>query len=142
MPRIPGTTNAQTLFLRAFRHHPAGPPPEDWPSPVVLRRWLARPAFLNALATLREVLHLRTEFHLAAAANQAAQELQSPPTPDAGLTPQDYKRRLDLLRLTQVHRRSGFDDAESDPAPPHAGLGALATTRMPPLVTLDTRPTA
>lgn len=102
MPRIPGTTNAQTLFLRAFRQHPAGPPPSLWPSPAVLRRWLDRPAFQDALATLRDALRLRTEFHLAAAANQAARELQSPPTRGEGLTPEDYKRRLDLLRLTHL----------------------------------------
>src|SRR3954470_18479175 len=73
MPRIPGTTNAQTTFLRAFRTNPAGPPPEEWPAPAVLRRWLRRPAFQDALVTLREVLRFRTEFHLTAAAAQAAQ---------------------------------------------------------------------
>src|SRR3954468_6224407 len=106
MPRIPGTTNAQTTFLRAFRTNPAGPPPEDWPAPAVLRRWLRRPAFQDALVTLREVLRFRTEFHLtAAAAAQAAQRLQSPASQDAGPTTQDYRRLLDLLRLTHVRQR-------------------------------------
>ena len=118
MPRIPGTTNAQTLFLRAFRRHPAGPPPESWPSPVILRRWLDRPAFRDALATLRDALRLRTEFHLAGAANQAARELQSPPTGGDGLTPEDYKRRLDLLRLTHLRYPLPADSSDAlDPCP-------------------------
>ena len=61
MPRIDGTTNAQTTFLRAFRNNPAGPPPDEWPAPAVLRRWLRRPCFQQALTTLREVLRFRAE---------------------------------------------------------------------------------
>jgi len=34
MPRITGTTDAQTTFLRAFRHNPTGPAPADWPTPT------------------------------------------------------------------------------------------------------------
>jgi hypothetical protein len=112
MPRIPGTTNAQTAFLRAFRTNPAGPPPEEWPAPAVLRRWLRRPAFQDALVTLREVLRFRTEFHLTAAAAQAAQHLQSSPTQDSTLRTQDYKRLLDLLRLTHVRQRFPVKDPD------------------------------
>src|SRR5438046_4833789 len=83
MPRIHGTTNAMTTFLRAFRQSPAGPPPDQWPAPAVLRRWLRRPAFQQALVSLRHVLHFRAEFHLAAAAAQAALTLHQSahPTP-------------------------------------------------------------
>jgi hypothetical protein len=115
MPRIPGTTNAQTIFLRAFRRHPAGPPPEDWPSPAIVRRWLRRPAFLSALADLREVLRFRTDFHLTLAASQAAEQLQSPPTGGSALDPQDHKRLLNLLRLAHVRQRFSMEKPDLDP---------------------------
>src|SRR6266511_4049039 len=38
MPDIKGTTRAQTIFLRAFRDNPLGPPPDAWPTPAVLDR--------------------------------------------------------------------------------------------------------
>jgi hypothetical protein len=119
MPRIPGTTNAQTLFLRAFRHHPAGPPPEAWPSPAILRRWLQRPAFLEALDAIRAGLRLRTDLHLTAAAVRAAQQLQTPPAPDSPQGTVEYRRSLSLLRL--AHLRETFsvgepDDDAHDPA--------------------------
>jgi hypothetical protein len=111
MPRIPGTSNAQSTFLRAFRSNPAGPPPEEWPAPAVLRRWLRRPAFQDALVTLREVLRFRTEFHLTAAAANAAQRLQSSPAQE-GVDARDYKRLLDLLRLTHVRQRFPIKDPD------------------------------
>jgi hypothetical protein len=112
MPRIPGTSNAQSAFLRTFRSNPAGPPPEEWPAPAVLRRWLRRPAFQDALVTLREVLRFRTEFHLTAAAAQAAQRLQSNPSQDPAVSAQDYKRLLDLLRLTHTRQRFPVKDPD------------------------------
>src|SRR5438046_1984497 len=104
MPRIAGTTNAQTEFLRAFRNNPAGPPPEKWPSLSVLRRWLRRPAFGRALACMREVLHLRAQFHIAAAADQAAQMLAAS-TQETPLTAHQTKQLLDLIRLGFVQKR-------------------------------------
>ena len=120
MPRIPGTTNAQTLFLRAFRHHPAGPPPEAWPSPAILRRWLERPAFLDALDSVRAGLRLRADLHLTAAAAQAAQQLHAPPTADAPQSAEDYRRSLSLLRLAHLREKDppeAPDDDDQDPAP-------------------------
>ena len=36
MTYIKGTTRAQTIFLRAFRKNPAGPPPDQWPDQDVI----------------------------------------------------------------------------------------------------------
>src|SRR5438876_894904 len=38
MTYLKGTTKAQTIFLRHFRANPNGPPADQWPSPVILRR--------------------------------------------------------------------------------------------------------
>lgn len=111
MPRIDGTTNAQTTFLRAFRQSPAGPPPDQWPAAAVLRRWLRRPAFQQALTCIREVLRFRAQFHIAAAANQAAQSLHNP-AHDTTLTPQQAKRLLDLIRLDYLHQRFPIEDPD------------------------------
>ena len=70
MPRIPGTTNRQSAFLRALRTHLDGPPPELWPSPAILRKWLRREPFRRALDSIRDTLTYQTDFALASAASQ------------------------------------------------------------------------
>jgi hypothetical protein len=115
MPRIKGTTSTMNTFLRAFREHPAGPPPEQWPTPAILRRWLRRPAFQRALVSLRKVLQFRAEFHLAAAAANAAQSLHATPTQDSELSTQDsrcHKRLIDLLRLSHLRQRFPIEDPD------------------------------
>jgi hypothetical protein len=109
MPRIKGTTSTMNTFLRAFREHPAGPPPEQWPTPAILRRWLRRPAFQQALISLRKVLQFRAEFHLAAAAANAAHTLHSTaPTQES----QSHKRLIDLLRLSHLRQRFPIEDPD------------------------------
>jgi len=98
MPRITGTTDAQTTFLRAFRHNPTGPAPADWPTPTILRRWLRRPAFLAALNSLHQTLRFQVDFHLATAAARAAAAFTAQPE----LTTQDLSR---LLRLAHLRDR-------------------------------------
>jgi DNA-directed RNA polymerase specialized sigma24 family protein len=110
MPRVDGTTNAQTTFLRAFRTNPAGPAPADWPSPAILRRWLRRPAFVRALTSLREALRFRAQFHLANAANQAAEVLHDPVQRDA-LSSQQVRTLFELLRADQIRQRNPTKDA-------------------------------
>jgi hypothetical protein len=113
MPDITGTTRAQTLFLRAFHTSPTGPAPADWPSPAILRKWLRKPAFRRALATIQETLQFQSDFQLSRAANAAARRLLAD---DAELTTHDLGR---LLRL--AHLRQRFSPAGADPdAPPHA----------------------
>jgi hypothetical protein len=98
MPRITGTTDAQTTFLRAFRHSPTGPAPTDWPTPAILRRWLRRPAFLTALNSLHQTLRFQVDFHLATAAARAAAAFTAQPE----FTTQDLSR---LLRLAHLRER-------------------------------------
>lgn len=112
MPRIPGTTDRESSFLRAFRQSPAGPPAHQWPSPAILRRWLRRPAFRAAIASLHLTLKFQNDFLIAAAANQSLRALAD--TPDAidhGL----------FLRL--AHLRQRFP---ADPHPePHLALNDI-----------------
>ena len=98
MPRIAGTTDAQSTFLRAFRHNPAGPAPAEWPHPAVLRRWLRRPAFLAALNSLHQTLRFQVDFHLATAAARAAAAFTAQPE----FTTQDLSH---LLRLAHLRDR-------------------------------------
>src|SRR5258706_85417 len=70
-------TAAQTLFLRAFRYNPAGPPPQDSPAPGTFRRWLKKESFRKALASIRDALRFQADLHVATAAAQAAKSLQA-----------------------------------------------------------------
>src|SRR5207247_631093 len=72
MPDMKGTTRAQTIFLRAFRNNPKGPPPQVWPSPMVLRRWLKRPGFCDAMEKVLRALRYQADFQLTAAAASGA----------------------------------------------------------------------
>jgi hypothetical protein len=116
-------TSAQSLFLKAFRENPAGPPPADWPNPGTFRRWLKQPAFRDALAAIRDALRFQADIHVATAAAQAAKNLQAAlpaaaaannaldPDCAAQLTAQ-LKAITNLLRL--AHLRQRFP---SDPQP-------------------------
>jgi hypothetical protein len=102
MPRIRGTNNRQTTFLRAFRTSPTGPAADQWPSPALLRKWLRRPAFARALDTVLAALRFQTDFHLASAAAIAARALSDPNSPP---DEQTTKRIAELLRLAHLRQR-------------------------------------
>ena len=111
MPRMPDLSNEQSAFLRAFRRSPTGPPPKQWPTPRVLRRWMTKPAFRRAVDEIRAAMEFQSHMHLAAASVGASYALieQSrrchAPADGAGaldVTPRrDMKRGLDLLRLLE-----------------------------------------
>ena len=87
MPRVEGLSNEQTSLLRAFRHGGgASPPPQRWPRPTVLRRWMAKPAFRRALQEIREAMELQTGVHLSGAAIDAAYALGPADRRGAGST--------------------------------------------------------
>src|SRR5688572_1235985 len=120
MPNVKGTTRHQTIFLRAFRDHPAGPPPELWPSPAVFQRWLTRPHFRKSLQSTLAALRFQTDLHLAIAACQTARQIASRPlTQDSGLSTQDSNL---LLRLHHLRQRfpaaSGSADTKADEPEP------------------------
>jgi hypothetical protein len=106
MPRIPGTNDRQTAFLRAFRADPAGPPPDHWPAPAILRRWLRKPAFRRALQSVQSALRLQTDFLVVSTAAHAARSLDSPDS---------SPRIADLLRL--AHHRQRFPATGYAPDP-------------------------
>ena len=104
MPRIEGTTNAQTKFLRAFRTDPHGPSVDKWPSPAVLRRWLRRPGFCDAMASIRDAMRYQADFQLLAASASAAHGLHtsiSTGEPEA----KRMKVMGDLMKLAHVRER-------------------------------------
>src|SRR5438046_7786970 len=110
MPAIAGTTRAQTIFLRSFRSNPSGPPPKDWPSPAILRRWLRRPSFRSALQSIQSTLRVQESFLLTAASNTALRTLDPSSSPDI------IRHTLALLRLS--HLRHRFDATTTPPPQP------------------------
>jgi hypothetical protein len=90
MPRIEGTTNAQSRFLRAFNRSVTGPAGDEWPSPRVLRRWIRQPGFVRALAEIRAAQDLQARVGLSAARIGAARGL---------VVGERVKQNLELLRL-------------------------------------------
>lgn len=116
MPRIPGTSNAQSAFLRAFLKSPGGPPPAEWPLPAILRRWLRRPTFRAALQSVRDAARFQADFHLAAAGTAAAASLQSIATSSASADSIRQAHAL-LHLLRHAHMRQRF--TEDAPLPHH-----------------------
>src|SRR6185295_17284887 len=77
MSNQPNSTRAQKLFLNAFRHNPAGPPPSQWPAPSTLQRWLRHESFRNALTQYPDTMRSQADFHIGAAATAAAKAIHS-----------------------------------------------------------------
>ena len=106
MPRIEGTSNRQSSFLRAFRLHHGGPPPEAWPSPAILRRWLRHHGFRRAFTDLQRTLKTALSFQSLTTGLAAAQSLHhalvSPPAPDPDLNPEP--RTLNPSQRLELHR--------------------------------------
>jgi hypothetical protein len=105
MPNIPGTSRAQTTFLRLFRDNPAGPPAADWPSPAILRKWLRHDAFRRALDTLRDTLQFQADFQIARAASLAATRLAAAGDSAGDLSSADLKKLAELLRIAHLRHR-------------------------------------
>ena len=112
MPDLKGTTRAQTLFLRAFVKDPCGPPAEEWPSPVVLRRWLKRPGFCGAMNSILRTLRYQADFHLTAAAASGAHVLHGTVR---GGDVADLRKKIEAL--TQLLRMSHIRHRFADPLP-------------------------
>jgi len=131
MANIRGTTRAQTKFLRAFRTDPTGPGIEKWPSPAILRRWLRRPGFVQAMRAMRDAMRYQADFQLLAAAASAAHALH-----DAVASPDDAKRDArqmkamsDLMKLAHVRQR--FAPEDPPPAMRESVLEELVCTAHP-----------
>jgi hypothetical protein len=127
MPRIPDTSNRQTSFLRALRSGPDGLARAVWPSAVVLRRWMRRPGFRAALASLSGALSARADFELLMASARAAEGLRRAVDPDATTTnaaptdPVQVDRLIKMMRLVHLRQRFGLGGSSRpspfDPAP-------------------------
>ena len=110
-----GMTRAQTIFLRAFKTDPFGPGVEKWPSPAVLRRWLRRPGFVQAMRSVREALRYQADFQLLSAAASAAHVLHtSVSAGDHEMQKAQMKAMSDLMKLAHVRQRF----APPEPPPP------------------------
>jgi len=117
-----GMTREQTKFLRAFRKHPLGPPPDAWPSPCVFRRWLRRAAFRSALKSLRDALRFQSDLHLAGAAASAAHVLQAtlvPAPADPAAAAESRAMFGGLIQLVKLsHARERTAPTNEPPRPP------------------------
>ena len=117
MPRITGTTDTQTKFLRTFKTAPFGPGVEDWPSVAVLRRWLRRPGFVAAMRSLQNAMRCQADFQLLSAAAAGAHVLHTSITAhDADDSHKQVKAMSDLLKL--AHLRERFASSQSLPETP------------------------
>ena len=105
MPRIPGTTNRQSAFLRSFRLDP-NPPRPSWPSRAILDRWLRRPAFRIAYDQIRESQRKARALFVFGSADQAIPRAPTPPSAKAlcrifhAIHVQYIGRAIQDLRLT------------------------------------------
>src|SRR5438034_10020435 len=118
MPDIRGTSRAQTLFLRAFRKNPSGPPPEEWPSPVVLRRWLKRRGFCGAMNSILRALRYQADFHLTAAAASGAHLLHDAVHGgDVFEVRKQVESLIHLLRMSHIRHRFAEPLPQPDPRP-------------------------
>jgi hypothetical protein len=107
MPRITGTTDTQTKFLRSFRTSPFGPGVEDWPSAAILRRWLRKPAFVAALRSLQTAMRCQADFQLLSAAAAGAHVLHTSIT--AGNSDDSHKQIKAMSGLLKLaHLREKF----------------------------------
>jgi hypothetical protein len=112
MSDLKGTTRAQTLFLRGFRRDPSGPAPRDWPSPVVLRRWLKRPGFCGAMNSILRALRYQADFHLTAAAASGAHLLH-----EAAHSGEVHDVRRNIESLIQLLRMAHIRNRFAEPLP-------------------------
>lgn len=127
MPYIKGMTGTQTVFLRACAKHPNGPPADQWPSPVVLRRWLKRPGFCEAMNSILRALRYQADFHLTAAAASGAVRLHE--TLEVGDLPAVKKQIESLVQLLRMsHIRHRF--AEPLPRTEPRGNDVIEVLRM------------
>lgn len=122
MPRITGTTNAQSAFLRTFITNPTGPSAADFPAPAIFRRWLRRPAFRQAINSLHETMEDQTDLYLAQAARSAASCLADSLTVEEGSDdPIPIQVFHPLLAIIKSARQIRRPRAAPTPKPAHAG---------------------
>ncbi len=125
MANVPGTTRAQTLFLRSFAKSPHGPSPDQWPSPAVLRRWMRRPRFRTALQSLRDTYRFEADLQLARAASITLHKFNE--STAVQHDPPSTQHLREILRLS--HARQRF--APPDPAPQTPPASRLSSINEP-----------
>jgi hypothetical protein len=120
MADIPGTTRAQTNFLRACTKDPWGLTPSDWPNAITFRRWMRRATFRKAIKGVRNALRFQADLHLAAASAAAAQALNQSLVSGVDIQKLATQREqiqylTTLLRLSHVRERFSRDYEAPEP---------------------------
>jgi len=132
MPDLPGTTRAQTIFLRACSSDPFGLSGREWPTPTTFRRWMRRPGFRRAIQAVRDSLRMQCDLQLAAASAAAMQAITRTLIDNEGTVVSDEQIKqakesmqylTTLLRLAHLRQRFAVD-----PAPPPRAI------KLPPEV--------
>jgi hypothetical protein len=115
MPRIRGTTDAQSSFLRALAKSELGPGKKPWPSAVVMRRWLRKPGFIAAMRRVRQAMRYQADFQLYSSAASAAHRMQSIVCEQGGeIEPKLLAALSSLLKLAHVRERFAVPDPKAE----------------------------
>jgi hypothetical protein len=121
MADLPGTTRAQTTFLRACAKDPIGLCGKTMPSAITFRRWMRKPTFRRAVKGIRDALRFQADLHLSAAAAAAARSLDATAANGEADEQQQERQRAhlrDLLSLLKlVHARERFSVPREAPEP-------------------------
>jgi hypothetical protein len=109
----PDLSRRQLDFLRRLIAADGTLPPDAWPSPLILRRWLRNDSFRRALFELRDGFRFQADLHLSAASARAAANL------DTQLRDPDTTADLrDLIYTVRVaHLRERHDPTAQEPRP-------------------------
>ena len=141
MPRIPGTNDAQSFFLRAFSQNPSGPAPADWPNAARLRKWLRRKTFRRAFLAIQNTHRLRSDLHLSAASAQAGQSLESLTANNALANTTDPSSiancKSQIANATTILRLSHLRQRFPNPADPDPIANCKSQLANPPDLSRD-----
>ena len=67
----------QKRFFHKLRSHPKGLPPEQWPSAIVLQRWMTQPLFVERMESEKQMRDMMVRLNAQAAAITAISSIQS-----------------------------------------------------------------
>jgi hypothetical protein len=147
MENLPVPTRAQSNFLRTLKQDP-NLPAKQWPSNVILRRWLRHQGFRRALTDLQCTNRFFANYELATAGAYATAHLRAfLATPKQHkLTPDQLAALLNIVRLSHASQRIELARQSRRPATtttPAAALPSptptpqLPSPATPPLATIE-----
>ena len=139
MENLPVPTRAQSNFLRTLKQDP-NLPAKQWPSNVILRRWLRHKGFRRALTDLQNTSRFCANYELATAGAYATAHLraflESPK--QHKLDPELLTALLHIVRLSHASQR--IELARTSRRPPATNPAALPAPTPAPQLPSPARP--